>query len=425
MRQVIVQVPAEHGRRVLEIAGAHDALNVSRLTARNSDDAATAVVVLHVSNSAVGPLVEALDELPALHVSLLPTGALALRPPAEQVVDQVTDVTARSPLEVYLAGLQSIGSWHGFLGYAVAGAVVVWLGLLTNSVFLLVGAMLIAPFAGPAVNTAIATARGDGTLLWHSLLRYAAALVVTAAVTALLSAVTGQEVATSMMASVASISAVSLLLPLTAGAAGALQLSQGDQSSLVSAAATGMLIAASLAPPAGLIGMAAVSGAWELVPSAIFLLALQLVGINLAGATVFRLFGLAPHGARYTRGRALVRWLSLATSAAGLAALLAWQFASPSPTLERSTVEARLRNAILDTLATDSSFSVVDAELRFTRVSAPNRHRILVVLYVEPRPPVTGDDAALSARVAGQARRTIERDEPNVDPMVAVTVVRR
>ncbi|MGH2416529.1 MAG: DUF389 domain-containing protein, partial [Microcystaceae cyanobacterium] len=44
---------------------------------------------------------------------------------------------------------------------------------------LLVAAMLIAPFAGPAMNTAIATAWGDRKLLWRSILRYFAALSVT------------------------------------------------------------------------------------------------------------------------------------------------------------------------------------------------------------------------------------------------------
>jgi uncharacterized membrane protein len=37
--------------------------------------------------------------------------------------------------------------------------------------------MLIAPFAGPAMNAAIATARGDGKLLRRSLFRYFSALV--------------------------------------------------------------------------------------------------------------------------------------------------------------------------------------------------------------------------------------------------------
>jgi hypothetical protein len=164
----------------------------------------------------------------------------------------------------------------------------VWVGLLTDTVFLLVAAMLIAPFAGPAVNAAIATARGDAGLLGRALARYLAAVAT------------------------ATVSGVAVLLPLAAGAAGALQLVQSERSSLVSGAAVGLLVAAALAPPAGVVGMAATLGAWEMVGNAAFLLALQLAGINLAGALVFRLSGVTSRGSRYPRGRPWVVSVALA-----------------------------------------------------------------------------------------------------------------
>ncbi|WP_336231445.1 DUF389 domain-containing protein [Scytonema sp. PRP1] len=187
---------------------------------------------------------------------------MTLQPPADEAAQQVTDVAARSPIEVFLSGLQSVGSWKGFLGYAAAAGVVVWIGLFTNTSYLLVAAMLIAPFAGPAMNVALATARGDRHLLGRSLVRYFAALAVAIAVAAFLSFGLRQQVITEQMAATSTISAVAVLLPVVAGAAGALNLVQSERSSLVSGAATGMLIAASLAPPAGLVGMAGVMGRW-------------------------------------------------------------------------------------------------------------------------------------------------------------------
>jgi uncharacterized hydrophobic protein (TIGR00271 family) len=424
VRQLLVQVPADAGARVMALAGRFEAVNVACLGGTGPDGAAVAVVLLHVSNAVVGPLLDALEALPELRVSMLPTGALALRPPADEAPDQVTDVTARSPLEVFVAGLQSIGSWTGFLGYAVAGGVVVWLGLLTNTVYLLVGAMLIAPFAGPAINTAIATARGDLQLLWHSVVRYVAALAVTAAVTALLSLAFGQGTATTQMAAVSSISGAAVLLPLTAGAAGALHLSQGAQSSLVSGAAAGMLIAASLAPPAGLVGMAAVSGDHAMIAPALFLLGLQLVGINVGGTLVFWRFGLTPRGVRFARGRDSVRWTALGVTAAGLAALLWWQFGSGRPTLQRSTVEQRMRDVVLAALATDSTVGVVAADLRFTRASIPGQHSLLVELHVQPRPGVEASDSVLAARAAARTRAAVGARAADVTPLVSVTVVR-
>ncbi len=154
-----------------------------------------------------------------------------------------------------MAGLQSVGSWKGFLGYAAAAGVVVWIGLYTNTSYLLVAAMLIAPFAGPAMNLAIATARGDITLLKRSLIRYFSALLVTILVALALSLILRQEIPTNQMVQTSELSSVALLLPLAAGAAGALNLVQSQRSSLVSGASVGMLVAASLAPPAGLVDL--------------------------------------------------------------------------------------------------------------------------------------------------------------------------
>ena len=63
-------------------------------------------------------------------------------------------------------------------------------------------------------------------------------------------------------------------------AASAISCNQ-NRSNLVSGAAVGILVAASLAPPAGLVGMAIAISRWDMVTSGLFVLLLQLVGINL------------------------------------------------------------------------------------------------------------------------------------------------
>jgi len=267
MRQLLVQVPQGCGKKVLEIANVCEGTNLARFEAAGVERAIDLVFV-HISNGKVEELLGKLQDIPDLSFMLLPTGIMALHPPADAAPDQVTNVEERSPLEIFLSGLQSTGSWKGFLSYAAIAGVIVWIGLYTNTVYLLVAAMLLAPFAGPAMNTALATARGDRPLLQHSIIRYFAALSVTIATTALLSWILQQQIPTNLMIDSSQISMVSVLIPLAAGAAGALTLVQSDRSSLVSGAATGMLVAASLAPPAGIIGMA---GAIALAPLHIFL----------------------------------------------------------------------------------------------------------------------------------------------------------
>ncbi len=423
MRQIVVQVPRGDGEQVLRSAESFRGTNLSMIQAHGSGGVLLDLVAVYVPNENVGPFLSSIESVDDMHASILPSGVLTLKPPASQVARQVIDVTARSPMEILIAGLQSIGSWQGFIGYATAAGVVVWLGLLLDSSFLLVASMLIAPFAGPAMNTAIATARGDLSLLWHTILRYITALSVTIVTAGLLSIIFGQSAVTQSMASTANISATSVLLPLAAGAAGALSLSQSQRSSLVSGAAIGILVAAALAPPAALIGMATVMGRWELALSGGFLLGLQLVGINLSGAVVFRLFGLSPSGPRYSRGRGWVVWLSLGVTIAGLAGLMLLQFGTTSPTLQRTTVEQRVRSEVLNLINQDGSVEAASTTVQFTRANIQNQNTLLIQIYAQRKPGTTASDQTLKDRITNDVQRTVNANEKDVTPLVDITIL--
>lgn len=346
---------------------------------------------------------------------------IALSPPASEAPQQVKNVEERSPIEIFLGGLQSVGSWRGFLGYAVMAGFVVWIALYTNTIYLLTAAMLIAPFAGPAMNVAIATARGDSQLLRRSILRYFAALAVTIITAAILSLIMQQDIATSLMLEQSQISSVAVLLPLAAGAAGALSLVQSEGSSLVSGAATGMLVAASLAPPGGIVGMASTIGRWDLVVSGLFLLLLQLVGINFTAALLFRFFGLSAQGVRYKRGK---RWLfpvAFAFTVAVLASLLTWQFSS-SPDLQRSTLAQRANAQIEEVVSQSPLVNLVEANVRFTRADIQGQNTLLCVVYVQRQEGVTVPSEEIRSRLT-QAIQTLLQQNLNMTPLVDVSVL--
>lgn len=423
MRQLLIHVPDGQGRHVLQIASQHQGTHLSVSRAQDGHGAPIDAVTVHLSNARVGPFLADLDPIPDLHLFMTPQGVLTLEPPASEAHNQVTDVTFRSPIEVYIGGLQSIGSWLGFLSYAAVGGVVVWLGLITNTSFLLVAAMLIAPFASPAMNAAIATARGDATLLGRSVGRYVAALATSVLVAGLLSLAFRQEIATQQMASTANISSATVLLPLAAGAAGALNLIQSQRSSLVSGAATGMLVAASLAPPAGLIGMAAAIARWDMLQSGAFLLGLQLLGINLAGAIVFRLAGLAPEGPRFSRGRGWLTWLAGLATVLGLIAMLWWQFGTSQPTLQRATIEERARAVVGQVVAEEPAARLVEATVRFTRADIPTQNTLLVEVYAQRTPEATTSDDELRRLLTELIQQALDAQGYYVTPLVDVTVL--
>lgn len=312
------------------------------------------------------------QELPGLHLSFAPDGVLLLQPPAEQPPDEVTNVRHRSPLEVYLGGLQSVGSWRSYLGYSMAAAVVVWVGLYTGNVPLLVGAALVA---------------------------------------------TPQTVAAS------EVSMVALLLPLVAGAVGATYLFQSERNSLVTGAGAGVLVASSLVIPAGVIGVATALRDWGMAQSGIFLLVLQLVGITLAGAVVFRLYGLSAQGRRYAGGRQGVVAVVLTLLAALLAAVLVWQF-WPGPELQRASVAERARREVYQVVAATGQAAVVEADVRLTRAGAPNQDSLLAVVYVQRLPGAQGTSQALRTHLIEVIQAALrQQGERSLAPLVDVVVL--
>lgn len=421
MRQLMVQVSRGRGSEVLKIAQEHAGTNLASFSGEGPTGELD-LVLIHVPNEVVGQLIEQLQSISPLYATLLPQGVLTLEPPPEEAADQVADVTERSPLEVFLSGIQSVGSWKGFLGYAAAAGGVVWIGLFTNTIFLLTAAMLIAPFAGPAMNASLATARGDIWLLGRSLGRYFAALLVTISSAALLSFVLRQNVATTQMIETSQLSSTAVLLPLIAGAAGALNLVQSDRSSLVSGAATGMLVAASLAPPAGLIGMAAVVGDGGMVVSGLFVLLLQIAGINFSGALVFRAFGLKADGPRYARGQSWMFPTALATTLALLAGLLAIQFWE-TPYLQHSTRQQRAKAVIEEEVGQSGMAHVVDANVRFTQTDIAGRNTLLAVIYAQLQAHAEqASRAQLREELTDRIKNRIDAEGFNVEPLVHVTL---
>ncbi|MBW3622351.1 MAG: DUF389 domain-containing protein [Armatimonadetes bacterium] len=421
MRQLIVQVPRGHGDRVLQTARECEGMNLAQFEAEGSDGPQE-VVLVHVPNRQIESLLERLQSIPDLRVSMFPQGALALRPPAEEAPDQVTNVQPRSPIEIFLDGLQSVGSWKALLGYAAAAGAVVWIGLYTETVFLLTAAMLIAPFAGPAMITAMATARGDAVLLRRGLQRYFGGLATTVLVSALLSLLMQQKTVTSQMVSSSEISSVSALLPLVAGAAGALHLCQSERSSLVSGAAVGILVAASLAPPTGIIGMASVLGRWEMVQNGLFVLMLQLIGINLSGSLVFRAYGLTPKGARYSRGKNPIFFGSLAATVLMMGGLLTWQFWGV-PNFQRSSRAQRAVESVQKAVEESGLAKLVEANVRFTRPNIPGQETLLNVVYVQQNPGLSMSAEEVKDRLTRSIQQNILEAGFNVTPLVNVSVL--
>lgn len=420
MRPIFVQVPVEMGVKVLKLAKEFNGKNISLVNGSDGDQELELVSV-YLSNNKVEGFISQVTKMDNAKITLYPHGVMALFPPAGEAPEQVTDVELRSPIEIFLSGLQSKGSWKGFISYSAIASIVVWIGLYTDTSFLLVAAMLIAPFAGPAMNIAIATSRGDTKLLRQALVRYFVSILITIAGTALLSFILQQEIATTLMVERSQISSVAFLLALAAGAAGAINLIQSERDSLVSGAATGMLVAAALAPPAGIIGMAIAIGKWEMVQNGTFLLLLQLFGINLAGALVFKLRGLNSKGARYDRGKQGVFIASMALSLIFLIGILFWQFHS-EPELQRSSISKRADAIIQEIINENPQVSLIETHVRFTMANEPDQNTLLCQVFIQENEENI-ENSMLIKKIKKEISEGIKKDYPDVTPFIDLTIL--
>jgi uncharacterized membrane protein len=161
----------------------------------------------------------------------------------------------------------------------------------------------------------------------------------------------------------------------------------------------------------------------DFIQPAVFILGLQLVGINLSGAIVFRLFGLTPEGPRYSRGNRRTRVISAAVTLAGLLTLVAWQFGTGETTLQRSGIERNVRDDILARFTGDTSVNIIRARVTFTRASEGNAPALLSELHIEPRPGAASDAGELRATIRDVVRQIVTRRDASVRSATAVTII--
>jgi uncharacterized membrane protein len=416
MRQMLIQVPAGRGGEVLRRA---DDCGLANTVVWQAADAERDwdLIVAHVTNDKVDDLLSALEPIPGLHLTLNTTGVLVLSPEAVAPPEPAFDVTPRSPIEIFLNRSLGEGEWRALAGYALVAGIVVWIGLYEEVIYLLTAAMLVAPFAGPALTTAVASASGDIPLLRKAVLRYLWTVLLSVLAAALLTLVAGMQLSTRLMVDVVSLSPYSLLLPVAAGAAGALFVVHSEESSSVSGAAVGMLVAAALAPPAGVLGMGMAMGEWALAGRAVFVIAAQLVGINLVASMVFRLHGMSPQRPTFSVGRRGVFPLAMTVSFVCLAVLAAAAVAVPG--LQRDLTIRTATQEVSAVIAEAALGILVDADVRFAPY-ASDPDRIVATVHVEPPPGAEPAEVrdAVTAVVGESLRRTAPAARALVDVVV-------
>ena len=188
-------------------------------------------------------------------------------------------------------------NFHFMLGLS---AIISTLGLLANSVAIIIGAMIIAPLMGPIIGMAFAIAMGNRKLLRRSILTLFKGIILTVATSWLAASIIGLETVDSEILSRTNPTLIDFGIAMAAGLAGAFTQTRRS----IADAIPGVAIAVALVPPLSVIGIGLALGEQTIALGASLLFLTNLICIIFFGSLVF-LFQSYGNIARAKKGLAM------------------------------------------------------------------------------------------------------------------------
>ena len=171
-------------------------------------------------------------------------------------------------------------NFHFMLGLS---AIISTLGLLANSVAIIIGAMIIAPLMGPIIGMAFAIAMGNRKLLRRSSFTLFKGVILTIATSWLAVSIVGLETVDSEILSRTNPTLIDFGIAMAAGLAGAFTQTRRS----IADAIPGVAIAVALVPPLSVIGIGLALGAETIAIGASLLFLTNLICIIFFGSLVF------------------------------------------------------------------------------------------------------------------------------------------
>ncbi len=171
-------------------------------------------------------------------------------------------------------------SFHFML---VLSAIISTLGLLANSVAIIIGAMIIAPLMGPIIGMAYSVAMGNRKLLRRSSFTLFKGIILTITASWLTASIIGLETMDSEILSRTNPTLIDFGIAMAAGLAGAFTQTRRS----IADAIPGVAIAVALVPPLSVIGIGLGLGEQEIATGAFLLFSTNLICIIFFGSLVF------------------------------------------------------------------------------------------------------------------------------------------
>ncbi len=232
--------------------------------------------------------------------------------------DQEPETTATATREaLYQTVEKDVRLDLNYLVLVVLSTVVAAIGLIENSVAVVIGAMVIAPLLGPNLALGLGTSLGDWSLMRKSLQATGVGLGLALALSIGIGLVLPEELSSPELMARTVAGWDSVVLALASGAAAALSLTTGLSSVLV-----GVMVAVALLPPTVTAGLMLSHGQFDLAAGAGLLLAVNLVCVNLTAKLVFLWKGIRPRGWHHREQAQRASWIYILVWLLTLAALM-------------------------------------------------------------------------------------------------------
>ena len=237
-------------------------------------------------------ILDALQEILAASFSyrvvVIPVEAALPREEVEEETE-IISATETTREELYNSIGKNARLNQTYLLLIFLSTVVVAIGLLKDNVAVVIGAMVIAPLLGPNLAMALGTALGDTDLMWKAFKTGLAGMSLALALSILIGIFWPLNIESRELLARTYVGLDSAVLAMASGAAAVISLTSGIPSILV-----GVMVAVALLPPAATMGLMLGAGQTDLAYGAAFLLAVNIVAINLSAKLGFLIQGIKP-----------------------------------------------------------------------------------------------------------------------------------
>ncbi|MEO1135017.1 MAG: TIGR00341 family protein [Pseudomonadota bacterium] len=234
-------------------------------------------------------------------IIVLPVEATAPKLPAKDIEKERRRKTVALREEIYQDTAAGAALTADFLILTALSTIVAAIGLSTDNLAVVIGAMVIAPLLGPVVAFAFAAAIGDLALLLRSARTALAGLALGFSIAVAIGGFFSVDFTSGEMTARTVLGLDAIALALASGGAAALSIAAGLPAALV-----GVMVAVALLPPSAAAGIFLGGGDLENALRASLLLTVNVVCVNLAALAVFAYKGVRPRTwiERISAGRA-------------------------------------------------------------------------------------------------------------------------